>query len=55
MRRKCTQGFVGKPEGKKVNDVGLNGRIILKLILKKRRVGKCGLNMQFRAGISGTS
>jgi hypothetical protein len=37
MERKCTQGFVGKQEEKSVSDVGLNGRIILKSILKRQR------------------
>jgi len=53
MGKKCTQGFVGKPKEKSVNDVGLNGRIILKSILKKQRGRECGLNMRFRTGISG--
>jgi hypothetical protein len=53
MGKKYTQGFVGKPEEKSVNDVGLNGRIILKSILKKQRSGECVLNMGFRTGISG--
>jgi len=53
MEKKCTQGFVGKPKEKSVNDVRLNGRIMLKSILQKQRGGECGLNMRFRTGISG--
>jgi hypothetical protein len=32
---KCVQNFVGKPEGNTLEDIGVDGRVILKCILTK--------------------
>ena len=42
-QERCTQGFVGEPAEKETTGLGVGGRIILKMILKKH-YGEGGMN-----------